>query len=62
MIEITFKEYLGQKGTPRYFVENFLLLWCSKAISEKRYNEEITNKYITALKEDIRKLDIMKLD
>ena len=56
------KEHLGQKGTPRFFVENFLLPWCSKAISEKRYNEEIANKYITALKEEIRKLDIMKLD
>ena len=56
------KEHLGQKGTPRYFVENFLLLWCSKAIFGKRYNEEIANKYITALKEEIRKLDKMKLD
>ena len=56
------KEHLGQKGTPRFFVENFLLPWCSKAISEKRYNEDIASKYYTALKEEIRKLDIMKLD
>merc|ERR1719233_1581517 len=28
------KEHLGQKGTPRFFVENFLLPWCNRAISE----------------------------
>ena len=56
------KEHLGQKGSPRFFVENFLLPWCSKAISEKRYNEDIATKYYNALKEEIRKLDIMKLD
>ena len=56
------KEHLDQKGTPRFFVENFLLPWCNKAISEKRYNEVIATKYYNALKEEIKKLDIMKLD
>ena len=56
------REHLGQKGTPRFFVENFLLPWCSKAISENRYNEEIASKYYNALKEEIRRLDLMKLD
>ena len=56
------KEHLSQKGTPRFFVENFLLPWCSQAISEKRYNENLASTYLTALKEVIRKLDINKLD
>ena len=56
------REHLSQKGTPRFFVENFLLPWCSQAITEKRFNENLAATYLTALKKVIRKLDINKLD
>lgn len=56
------KENLGMKGSPRFFVETFLLPWCTKAISEKRFNESVSQMYISAMEEEIRKLDRLKLD
>ena len=55
------KEHLGNRGTPRYFVEQFLLPWSEKSISEKRFNESIQKMYIQALKEEIKKLEQKKV-
>merc|ERR1719233_2722263 len=40
------KEHLGQKGTPRFFVENFLLPWCSRAITVKSRSKEAADVII----------------
>ena len=56
------KEHLGQRGTPRFFVEKFLLPWSEKSINENRFNEAAQKIYMFALREEIRKLDLLKLD
>ena len=55
-------EELAQRSTPRFFVETFLLPWCTKAISEKKFNENISQKLTMAIREQIRNLDLQKLD
>ena len=57
-----FKDHLGNKGTPRFFVEKFLLPWSEKSIREKRYNESTQKVYLAAIKEEIKKLDLQKLE
>ena len=51
------KDHLGNKGSPRYVVENFLLPWSEKSISEKKFTESTQKMYIAALKEEIKKLE-----
>ena len=57
-----FKDHLGNKGTPRFFVEKFLLPWSEKSIREKRYNESTQKVYLAAIKEEIKKLGLQKLE
>ena len=33
------KTHLGSRGTPRFFVETFLIPWCEKSVESKLYNE-----------------------
>ena len=56
------KSHLGFKGTPRYFVETFLLPWCGKAMETKDYNEKISASYNMALKEEIKRMESKKGD
>ena len=56
------QEHLGNRGSPRYFVENFLLPWSKAALREKRFNETIKQMYSNAIKEEIKRLDMNKLD
>ena len=37
------KDYLGQEGSLRFFVENFLLPWSIKVIARKRFNEVLAS-------------------
>ena len=54
------KVHLGSKGTPRYFVETFLLPWCEKAMESKDFNDKISNFYVAALKDEIKRLETKK--
>ena len=56
------KDHLGSRGTPRFFVETFLLPWSERCIKEKRFNETIQKMYIAAIKEEIKKLDLLKFE
>ena len=55
------REHLGNKSTPRYFTECFIIPWCEKAVKDKRFNESLRNYYSNSLKEAIKKLDLDKM-
>ena len=55
-------DHLGGQATPRYFAEKFLIQWCNKAVQENRFDDKIRDMYLNALKEQIKKLDISKLE
>ena len=54
--------HLGNRGSPRYFAENFLLPWSKRMIDENKFNEDTRNMYTNALKEEIRRLDLNKVE
>ena len=56
------KENLGNLSSPRYFVEQFLLPWSNECISNNRFDEATRSVYLNLLKEEIKKLDLTKLD
>ena len=47
------KAHLGQRGTPRFFVEHFIMHLSETSIKERRFNESIQTMYTSALKEEI---------
>ena len=54
------KTHLGSRGTPRFFVETFLIPWCEKSVESKLYNEKISAFYVAALKEEIKRMESRK--
>ena len=56
------KSNLGSRSTPRYFVDTFLLPWCSKAIDTKSFNEKLSAFYVDAINEEIKRIESSKID
>ena len=53
------KEHLGNRFTPKYFVDTFVLPWCERASVNKKYDEK---QYVSAIENEIKRLDLMKLN
>ena len=45
-----------------YFVDTFLIPWCSKAIESKVFNDKLSAVYIAAINEEIRRIESSKVD
>ena len=60
--KIGVKEHLGNEGSPRFFTEQFLLPWCKTVISTGRFDDTTRSVLNNILKEEIKKLDLNKLD
>ena len=58
----TAREHLDQRSPPRFFVETFLVPWCQQVITTNRYDEKIGKMYTAAMKEEIKKMDLLKLE
>ena len=56
------KSHLGSRGSPRYFVDHFLIPWCEKAVESKEYNDKISVYYIEALNDEIRRMETSKIE
>lgn len=56
------KPHLGSRGTPRYFTETILIPWCEQAVESKAFDDKLSSAYITAIKEEIKRLDISKFE
>ena len=50
--------HLGGRGTPRYFVEQYLLPWSEKAVNDSNFDEQCRNDYINEIREQIKKLNL----
>jgi len=53
-------QHLGGRGTPRFFAEYFLLPWSSDVLDDK-FDPKLAT-YLNKLKEQIKRLDINKLN
>ena len=56
------KPHLNERCIPRYFVETFMLPWCEQVIKNGKYNENIGKLFANAIREEIKRLDHLKLD
>ena len=54
--------HLGGRGTPRYFVEQYLLPWSENVLKDSNFDEQSRNNYINEIREQIKKLDLGKLE
>ena len=53
---------LGSRRTPRYFVDTFLFPWGEKAVETKTYNDKISTFYVAALNNEIKRMEIAKVE
>ena len=56
------KAHLGSRGTPRFFAETFLVPWCEQAIESKTFDVKLSNFYVNSIREEIKRLDVNKLE
>ena len=54
------KTDLGNRGSPRYFVDVFLFPWCQEVIDTKKFDEKISSTLIKALWDEVKRLESLK--
>ena len=56
------KLHLGANATPCFLAEYFFLPWSEKVLGVEDFNDSIRNYYIQVIKEQIKRLDLNKVE